>query len=320
MSLTTSILGKRKRNLVLKHRRNVLTLGLCFIVFLHITYRVSTSYFKSILHNSSKLTSNQTTSVAQTPTDDFCRKIIENPQPWDEHCERNMTTMSCQHNPDSFLMFSHHKQDWYFYTEHFKNLKRPGFYMDIATNEPVKLSNTFFFDRCLQWKGVCVEANNMYAHKIRKHRSCEFFPTCISKNDCEIVTFAKQYVKGGIIGSTYKFDGLHDKNTDTMEQLRCTNVSTILDKNRVQVVDFLSLDVEGHEMMTLQGIDWTKTHINVMSIETSFKEDEERRITAFLESKGYRLHTPKISEEFPKGRIGLDTVYLHKDVVFGNPV
>ena len=40
--------------------------------------------------------------------------------------------------------------------------KRGGFFLDLAANEPVVLSNTRSLERDLGWKGVCIEANPFY--------------------------------------------------------------------------------------------------------------------------------------------------------------
>jgi len=37
-----------------------------------------------------------------------------------------------------------------------------GTYLDIGSNHPLQRSNTYFFDKCLGWRGVCVEPNTKY--------------------------------------------------------------------------------------------------------------------------------------------------------------
>merc|ERR1719433_2070174 len=36
--------------------------------------------------------------------------------------------------------------------------KRNGFFVDLAANDAVKLSNTLMLERDFQWNGICVEA------------------------------------------------------------------------------------------------------------------------------------------------------------------
>merc|ERR1712151_1314233 len=64
--------------------------------------------------------------------------------------------------------FSQGWQDWYIYHNYFKGRQwGDGFYIDIGANNPLTISNTAFFDKCLGWKGVCVEMNPHYHPSIR---------------------------------------------------------------------------------------------------------------------------------------------------------
>ena len=35
-------------------------------------------------------------------------------------------------------------------------MERKGVYVDIAANDPIDFSNTYFYDKCAQWRGLCV--------------------------------------------------------------------------------------------------------------------------------------------------------------------
>ena len=55
-----------------------------------------------------------------------------------------------------------------------------GVYLDIAANHYKRISNTYFFDVCLGWRGLCLEPNPIYHDGLRAHRTCELLPTCAS--------------------------------------------------------------------------------------------------------------------------------------------
>ena len=48
-----------------------------------------------------------------------------------------------------------------------------GAYIDVAANHYKRISNTYFYDRCLGWKGICVEPNGIYHDELR------WAPTCL---------------------------------------------------------------------------------------------------------------------------------------------
>ena len=248
----------------------------------------------------------------------FCKEILENPQAYSVQCgNRDKLTKQCTHKIKDALMFSQFSQDYYLYTNHFSKLKRRGIYLHIATNEPMKISNTFFFDRCLGWGGICVEANPEYFEPIYTQRSCQLVPTCLTTEDGTEVTFAFKGGFGGIKGDTYKNADRFGNETIPETNMRCTNGSKVLDRFNVQLIDFLSLDIEGHELAVLQGIDWNKTIINVMTIEVH--AHTFTGIHKFLQSVGYNWHIPD-PVRYPTKKIGSDAVFLHNDVVFGKPV
>jgi hypothetical protein len=47
-----------------------------------------------------------------------------------------------------------------------------GVYVDVGSNHPTELSNTAFFDKCLGWRGVCIEPQPGALHSL--HYDCMF--------------------------------------------------------------------------------------------------------------------------------------------------
>ena len=75
--------------------------------------------------------------------------------------------------------------------------------MDIGSNHPFQLSNTFFFDRCLGWRGLCIEPNVQY-HKLygEFNRTCTVVPHCVLDKPAAVnMTFDKG-VNGRILKET----------------------------------------------------------------------------------------------------------------------
>lgn len=216
-------------------------------------------------------------------------------------------------------MFSQMAQDYYLYTRHFVNLKRRGVYADVATNDPIGISNTFFMEQCLGWKGLCVEANPQYLAQIHRHRNCALVPTCVSDKDGRKVSFGLASGLSGVMAtSKHATEWKKTGERITTMQMTCSTMGVELDLYAVRKVDYLSLDVEGHELEVLKGLDWSKVLINVMTIEVG---GHSKEIEAFLKAKGYVRHIPLLNERSRRiGKLHEDAVFLHKDVVFGKPI
>lgn len=195
-------------------------------------------------------------------------------------------------------MFSSSQQDYYIYENHFKYLKRRGYYADVIVNHPISGSNTVFWDRCLNWRGICVENDGEKMDDLIRARGCKLEPTCITPTDRTIL---KQTVRGKRIKE------------------KCMSLGTLLKRNRITSLDYMSLSVDRRELDILRGADWNTFRINVMTIDT--KSNSLADIRRFLGGKGYRQHVPDRGDgKKARELLGRDAIFLHKDVNWGTPV
>jgi len=171
--------------------------------------------------------------------------------------------------------FSQQVQDWAVFMVAVVDADHPGTYIDLASNHYSFDSNTFFFDRCLRWRGVCVEPNPRYHSGLRQGRSCDLVPTCIASEDGTHANFE---------GSDQSAHATPANTTsgNVWPHLRCTSLATILRARNISHVNYLSLDVEGYELNALHGIDWEAVRFDIMTVERA-----EGPVRNFLASKGY---------------------------------
>lgn len=256
---------------------------------------------------------------------EMCDSLRRDPRPFTSDCKREEQTMKCRGGPNRYAMFSQFHQDFFLFKNHFNKMKTPGIYLDIAANDPYRISNTFFFDRCLNWSGICVEANDFFLEPLYRKRSCDIVPTCVGSVDGQVVDFRLSYGASGIVGSTYKsmdkMGQLKEKGQKVeTKEMRCTTMKSVLGRVNVNVIDYLSLDVEGHELEVLKGFDFENVIIKVMTIEVTGSNMSLLR--EFLESKGYQHHSVDYSGNIGKTIPGLlkeDAIFLHSSVTFGAP-
>jgi hypothetical protein len=167
---------------------------------------------------------------------------------------------------------------------------RKGFYVDSGTNDAVEFSNTYFFDVCLGWSGLCVEPNEAYHSGIISHRSCTLIPECISDRETTV---------------SFQKTGGHGKVLDGFGSTKCTTLDKMLKRSvntNQEVIDLWSLDVEGHEMTVLNAVDLTRNPVRAMLVEDFWINS--RDLDYLLYDKGYKKLRP----------LAIDSLYVPKDM------
>lgn len=150
-----------------------------------------------------------------------------------------------------------------FFAKYIQNNKR-GFYVDSGTNHYKDDSTSWIFDKCLGWKGVCIEPNPQYHADIRAHRSCTLAPYCISETST-VVDFVFAGGTGHVSGGR-----------KLTEKVQCHPLEYILKEVSAPLtVDFWSLDVEGHEQPVLRGVNWDSVSVKVLLIEDFWNSNRQ---------------------------------------------
>ncbi|KAL1503801.1 hypothetical protein AB1Y20_012269 [Prymnesium parvum] len=131
-----------------------------------------------------------------------------------------------------------------------------GVYVDAGASEPFHGSTTWFYDKCLGWRGLCVEPSPKYAAALRRERSCEVVPACLSSADGLSLPMARSGPFSRV-GGKGRF----------VTNVTCHSVRGVLARAGVAEVHFWSLDVEGHEMAVLDTAWESAVRIHAVLVE-----------------------------------------------------
>lgn len=173
-----------------------------------------------------------------------------------------------------------------------------GTFIDIGANDGVTISNSLALEESLGWSGVCVEPHPGAFTKLTKNR-----PRCTRVNagigaaggtfDFLAVTGYAEMLSGWLAGATPDHLARVEKEiaahggTKAVIPVKSLSFGTLL-SNRAAVVDFVSIDVEGHELEVLRGIDFSRVLVKLFVIE--FNSDELRtRLEAFMGKAGFEV-------------------------------
>lgn len=200
---------------------------------------------------------------------------------------------------------SQYQQDYILNELYFKN-KKSGVFVDIGAHDGKTLSNTYFYEKHLNWSGICIEPLPKVFNQLKKNRNCTLIEGCAwSENTKKTFRCIEGYSEmlSGIVDS---YPEQHVKRINEESQyhnqiindiiVNCYNINDLLITNGLTRVDLLSIDIEGGELEVLKAIDYDKIHIDVILSENNYEDFNLRK---FLIGKGYSCTY----------RIGVDDVF-----------
>eukprot|EP01084_Bolivina_argentea_P233243 392887_1 len=199
---------------------------------------------------------------------------------------------------------SQYHQDWFVYSTMFQYMHKQnqsGFYIDLASNDYKDISNSYFFDKCLFWNGICIEPQERYHQNITLYRNCKLIDQCIWSEPKQMI-FEKTITGNAGLSGLKGYNKMAHVNPKiaSIEQsitMDCITLQTLIEQFDVQHIDYLSLDVEGAEVHVLKGINLTQIQIDVITVEANDQE-----ISKYLEDHGF----------IKKARLrGSDLVFIH---------
>lgn len=190
--------------------------------------------------------------------------------------------------------------------------KTNGTFFDIGAHDGITFSNSYFFEKERNWKGICVEPIPEIFDKLNQNRNCIKVNGCISD---KVGSEKFLRVKGELVdtemlsGLVNDYDARHLERIDreieeyggSKEEIEvtCYNINQLLKDNNIQQVDFFTIDTEGNELKILETIQFDQFDFDVFIVENNYETEE---INQLMSSKGFK----RIK------KIGHDEVYRHK--------
>ena len=187
---------------------------------------------------------------------------------------------------------SQYQQDAFFFNNYARCMEGPGLYLDLGAYRPVRWSNTWLLDKCLGWRGACVEADPEQAAPFRTERGCTVVPKAVALAPGKGSLIGGDW--GGVAAPGYFGEGaLKPIVFATMQEI-------LMDAGLLAAagdaagggggeaaqltVDFVSLVVETNEVSALLGFPWERLRARFMVIENM---RGDRDVEELMALKGY---------------------------------
>ena len=168
-----------------------------------------------------------------------------------------------------------------------------GIYVDVGANNPFIQSNTqYFYNK--GWHGINIDALPGSMKRFNKIRVRDINIEAAISNDHSELTY---YMFKSSFYNT--FDREEIERLKTISELtgklkiKTIKLSEIFESQNIEIIDFMSVDVEGLDLEVLKSNNWQKYRPKIIVIEaitySLLEIDHISKIKYFLESVGYKL-------------------------------
>ena len=162
--------------------------------------------------------------------------------------------------------------------------KRGGYFIDLAANDAVRLSNTYALETHFGWKGLCLEPNPIYWTGL-SYRKCDVVAAIVGNRTMEEISFRfprSKAPKGGILGGS--FDNKSDQWNEGHPRFTVSLLEVFQKFHVPKIIDYISLDIEGAEDLVMSSFPFVKYRFNVMTVERP-----SDALSTLLTANGYVL-------------------------------
>ena len=149
-----------------------------------------------------------------------------------------------------------------------------GYFIELGANAPITGSNSRSLERDHGWSGLCIEANSRLHATLLANRRCDVVGAAVSDEEA-----MANVVEAGPASQ------IDDQRTRSRSTVQAPTVlfSRIISHFGVpRSIDYLSLDVEGHEAKAMASFPWRTHRISILTVERASKA-----LQATLTREGY---------------------------------
>jgi len=148
----------------------------------------------------------------------------------------------------------------------FKN-KSNGFYVDVGCQNPISNNNTYLLYKSKNWNGMNIDLDkkNIDLFNLIRKRDININAAVSSGNFKKKIYF--YHSKSAINTIEKKISLIQKAKVKKVIDVDTVTLDQLLLKNNINKIDFLSVDVEGHEMDVLNGFNINKYSPKIVVIE-----------------------------------------------------
>jgi FkbM family methyltransferase len=162
-----------------------------------------------------------------------------------------------------------------------------GIFFEAGAHHPTNISQTYLLELA-GWSGLLVEAlPNMRDQFVLLRPQSKLVQKALGSPEQagQVLSFIVP-ADGNLAEARLLGPGEKAPNDSEIHRIEVTTISAVLSEAAVEKLDYLSLDIEGHELAALRGLDFDRWQPMLILVEDHLYDLELHR---FLKTKGYCL-------------------------------
>jgi FkbM family methyltransferase len=170
--------------------------------------------------------------------------------------------------------------------------KGDGYFVEFGACDGIKCSNTFMLETDLGWRGILAEPLPAWQQSLHANRRARIDHRCVWRRSGEMLEIleVEKYpeltsIKSYAGNDNQSGDRPADGKTFLVESVSLTDL--LVQHGAPEVIDYISIDVEGAELDALEGLDFQRFKPRVITVEHNHSDDKRNAIALLLESHGF---------------------------------
>jgi len=131
------------------------------------------------------------------------------------------------------------------------NGKRNGYFVDIGAYDGITISNTYYLEKELDWKGLCVEANPHTYNSMTECRNTECINIAVAPYKKEVEILLNGW--SSAINDSFTSSEILKQNFESVK-VNAITINELFERYNVpSEFDYLTIDIEGGERNVLEN-------------------------------------------------------------------
>ena len=176
--------------------------------------------------------------------------------------------------------------------------KRGGYFVEFGACDGLLYSNSLLLERSYGWTGIVAEPNPIWHRDLKRNRTCKVATRCVTAESGKTETFLDTaHAELAGMKRTISVDGNTPARAAALEiQVPTVSLHDMLTEHGApQVIDYLSVDTEGSELLILEAFPWSKWDVRLISVEHNHTPARDA-LHALLTKLGYQRTLESVSD------------------------